>query len=189
MASIAQGIGLIQLLISTTLLSGFMLLGINKLNYLHQKAATENYSQQLIQTIKFARLNAIQRQQPVTLCHLAENKQCDNDWHLGIQVFTDSNANKQLDTQDTILHQTPPPKSSAYLNYNRRYIHFDTTGLSLGSNGTFIYCPVYGNNLINEDTARLAQGIIVNRQGRTRIAIDEDGDGIAEVDGSNVVCE
>ena len=183
MASIAHGFSLIQLLLSIALISALSLSGINQLNYIYQKASAANYSQQLINTIKLARLSAIKYQKPTTLCHLADTGKCDRNWHEGLQLFFDTNANKKLDQQDKIFHQLSPPQKSALLTYNRRFIHFATNGLSLGSNGHFIYCPVYGQNLTNQDKIQLAQRIIINRQGRVRISTDQNDSRITELCG------
>ena len=186
-ASIAQGFGLIQLLLVALILAGLLLWSVESVIHLYHRAASEGYMQELMHTVKSGRIHAIQYRTPVTLCHLSAQKVCDRNWHLGMQLFSDQNGNKQQDEGEDILYRLMPVSSSAHLVYNRRYIHFSITGSTLGSNGHFIYCPIYGLER-NRQHDQLARIIVINRQGRARLAGDDDRDGIADHNGKNAVC-
>ena len=185
--NIAQGFSLIQLLLAVLVFAGLLLGGMRSMLDLYQQAQSHTYSQELMHIIKSGRLHALRYSAPTTLCHLSDQQQCDHDWHLGVQLFSDANRNKTLDPHEDILYQLMPVSSVAHLTYNRRYIHFAVTGSTLGSNGRFIYCPVYHQERTFDD-ARLAQVIVVNRQGRARIIADEDGDGMISYDGAPIHC-
>lgn len=141
----------------------------------------------IIGSVQLARTNAIIQSRTVTFCPRATpptpgfelRPGCGGhaDWTLGGWIFGDGNRNARIDTEEPIYGALPTMPAGATLRFrafrNRPYLQFRPSGLTDWQNGNFLYCPP------NND-ARFARSIILNAQGRVRLAPDTDGDGIAE---------
>ncbi|MDA1074002.1 MAG: GspH/FimT family pseudopilin [Proteobacteria bacterium] len=165
---------LLALLIST-LTAGLALPGFSSMIRQHQSAAVVNG---LIGNVRFARHAAINMRSRVTLCPGSPSG-CfsSNQWHRGAIIFLDDNADGRLQSSEVIIKRIAPMASDGRILWrsfrNRTYLQFAANGLSIWQSGHFLYCPADGD-------ARYARQIILNARGRSRLARDTDGDGIAE---------
>lgn len=128
-------------------------------------------------SLALARHAAIRENSITTLCRSDDGTRCQGTWMDGLVVFTDSNANHVLDPEDRLLYRLEASRLPGTLLFrafgNRQYLQFDGRGLTRYQNGNFTYCPANGE-------ARLIRQLILSFSGRTRMAIDQDGDGIVE---------
>ena len=109
-----------------------------------------------------------------------------SDWHQGGWIFADANSNARIDEGERVYGALPPLRKGSSLRWrsfrNRGYLRFRANGLTDWQNGHFQYCPPGGD-------PRHARQVILNAQGRARLAPDTDGDGIAEdADGRPLAC-
>ncbi len=133
---------------------------------------------QMIGAVQLARQAAISLNTTTTLCP-AQDGVClgRNQWHIGAMIFTDRNHNGALENNETLVARLPrldPGERIYWRSFrNRNFLRFKATGLTDWQNGHFLYCPPDGD-------PRYAREVILNAQGRVRLAPDSDADGIAE---------
>lgn len=131
----------------------------------------------VVVAVNFTRDAAITRNQVVTLCPSSTGKSCGGSWDIGAIAFTDANMNRHIDGQDVLLRHFQFPIKGASLTWhafrNRHYLQMTGEGFTNYENGHFLYCPP------NRDP-KFADQMIVNMQGRVRLATDRNGDGIVE---------
>ena len=91
-----------------------------------------------------------------------------------------------MDGADRLLYRLQHQELAGSLSFNsfgnRQYLQFDGRGVTLFQNGNFTFCPDNG------DTTLIRQ-LILSLTGRTRMALDTDGDGVVEnSQGKPVTC-
>jgi Tfp pilus assembly protein FimT len=122
----------------------------------------------------------------VTLCRSNDGQHCQGQWHEGSILFTDANADRRLNGEDRLLYRTQPLPLRGRLSFNafrnRQYLQMTPQGITAYQNGNFTWCPANGDPL-------LIRQLILSFSGRTRMARDEDGDGVVEnSQGKPVTC-
>jgi type IV fimbrial biogenesis protein FimT len=138
-------------------------------------------SAQTIKRMKYqihkARHTAITTNTVVTICKSSDLQDCGGSWNDGLLVFSDLNRNAAIDDQD-IIHSAvnnPITKGNLYWRSfgNKAYLQFLPSGHTNNQNGTFTFCPT-------DKPAKDAKGFSITRTGRSQMAFDRNGDGIAE---------
>lgn len=183
----ARGFTLIELMLSMTVLAILLVIAIPNFSYLLAQLRTNSEISTLHRLLLVARNNAINLQQPVTICPLNIHKQCHTNWQNEISVFTDINDNKIFEPSNgelLISVKNAIPKGDK-LQYalRRNRIKYAPTGRTTGwgSNGTFKYC--------SKNHAETARGIVIATSGRIYLSTDIDNDGRDEVRGGNkIIC-
>lgn len=131
----------------------------------------------LNQAIELARISAVTYGEVVTLCRSRNGFECRGDWEDGVLVFRDPELNRYLEAEQQALRYVDFGASDGRIVWrafgNRQYLQFTPLGFTRNQNGNFTWCPDSGDQ-------RHARQLIVNRTGRTRRALDSDGDGIPE---------
>src|SRR5690606_31569095 len=126
-------------------------------------------------SIGLARSAAIRENRITTLCRSDDGIQCQGAWMDGLIVFTDANGNHVLDPEDRLLYRleaSTVPGTLLFRSFgNRQYLQFEGRGLTRYQNGNFTFCPVDGD-------VRQIRQLILSFSGRTRMARDQDQDGI-----------
>ncbi len=146
------------LVISTTLIS----VAIPNFNSLYDHYRADSYIRVIQQTLHLARNSAINYGTRVTVCPMIE-KQCSNDWRVGITVFVDSGVSNIIDNTDEVLIKTNAFPRDDFITYNRSAVRFQADGLASGTNGTLKYCP---SNIKSE----YSKAVIINQSGRVRFS-------------------
>lgn len=151
-----------------------------------QRHAGEALVSELARTLNLARAAAVNSGSMVTLCRSTDGLTCSGDWLDGILVFTDANADRVINAEDSILRYTNAFQPVGVLRFrsfpNRQYLQFTQLGFTNNQNGNFTWCPATGE-------AASAQQLIFTQSGRSRFAKDKDGDGIREgADGQAISC-
>jgi type IV fimbrial biogenesis protein FimT len=173
-----SGLTLVELLIALAIAAVLMAAAAPSFRSLAAARRSDSALNHLIAAVHYARSAAITSRTTVTLCPGSGNACLGRDqWHHGALVFADDDADGVLDPGETVLTRLPPlePGDRIYWRSfrNRTFLQFRPSGYTIWQNGHFLYCPADGH------PAR-ARMIILNAQGRVRVARDQDGDGVAE---------
>lgn len=174
----ARGFSLLEMLVVLAIASGLLAMAVPSFQTIPPQARSGAAINQTIGAVSFARSAAVLQRTPVTLCPGAENQCLGRDqWHRGALIFQDPNQNGRREAGEAVLSALSGLRDGDRLYWrsfrNRGYLRFLPVGYTHWQNGNFLYCPE------NRD-ATLARMLIVNAQGRTRVARDADGDGVAE---------
>ncbi len=131
----------------------------------------------LMGAIQFTRHSAVTFGSPVTLCPSSDGTSCARNWQHGAIVFVDFGRAGRVDSTDRVLRRFGPFPKGATIRWrsfgNRRYLQMTPRGFTRHQPGHFQYCPPTAD-------PRFARQVIVNWQGRARMAPDRNGDGIRE---------
>jgi type IV fimbrial biogenesis protein FimT len=131
----------------------------------------------LMGAVQFTRQSAVMFGAPVTLCASSDGVSCGRNWQEGAIAFIDLGRAGRVDREDRVLRRFGPFAKGVSIRWrsfgNRPYLQITPRGFTHHQPGHFQYCPPSAD-------PRLARQIIVNWQGRARMARDRDGDGIRE---------
>lgn len=168
---------LIELLVVLALLALLSSLALPGMQADLQRQTGSVVINELSRLLAYARATAASDGTLVTLCRSGDGLACGGQWQHGILVFTDANADRIIDGNDRILRYSNSlvPQGTLRLGSfpNRQYLQFTPEGFTNNQNGSFTWCPSSGE-------AEHARQLIFSQSGRTRMAIDKDGDGIRE---------
>ncbi len=157
----SSGLTLIELLTTLAIIS-MLGLSLPQLSIMLAKQRLASSQSELRLLVNRARLEALSRQQRITLCPLATDGRCHADWNGSLAIFGDANGNRRQDNGEPLLYQLQldPRVQAQWRGMGpANSLHFSAQGVTFVSNGTFSLCHP-GHN----ETIRL----IVNRQGRVR---------------------
>ena len=131
----------------------------------------------IIRAVRFTRVSAVTYGVMTTLCPSADGERCGGKWHDGVLVFTDDNADRQINGDDRPLLRLVYPYSGSTIKWrsfrNRQYLQISSMGYTNFQNGNFVYCSE------NQDL-RFSRQIVINMQGRVRKSYDRNDDGFIE---------
>lgn len=174
------GYTLIELLVALAILVLLFSFAIPGIAPAIQRHRGEALIQDLARIMNYARAAAVDTGQMVTVCHSDNGNSCGGQWLDGILVFSDANADRTINQFDQILRYSTFGSNAGSLSFrsfpNRQFVQFSPLGFTNKQNGSFTWCPHNGSSA-------LAQQLIFSQSGRSRLARDQDGDGIRE--GSN----
>ena len=174
-----KGYTLLELLITLALTAVLLQMAIPGMRALLAGQRASAASNAIIAAIALARSSAIVHRNHVVVCPRQSSQRCGGraDWANGALIFADTDGNRRFDAGELLYGSLPAFESGASLVWrsfrNRSYLLFTPAGVTDWQNGHFQYCPADGN-------PRFARQIIINAVGRTRLARDKDGDGVAE---------
>ena len=181
-----RGLSLIELLV--TLSIAVVLLSVGVPSFVDMIAANTavGYANDLLADLNYARNEAITRGLPVTVCHSRSATSCSGTWSDGWIVFVNSvvsaNATTVSNSKDILrahgaINSVPGASSTTpgwVLNSNyANYVQFAASGIS-NMVGTYVFCK--DNQLSSGNQAR-SSAVSVNKVGRARVLLDNDGDG------------
>ncbi len=175
-----------EILFTLVLLAVLSAYAVPRFDRLLEEQRSSTIISQLVLRIESARKQALLRGRTVTLCPAEKSCQGRDDWLKGALLFIDFEADGAMAATDQLIRRFGPLDSTGKIEWrsfgNRPWIQFAPNGLTPNQSGRFTYCPADGN-------PRLARQVIVNASGRTRLALDQDGDGIDESsDGQPLSC-
>ena len=121
--------------------------GIGALIAKNRMATTVNT---LVGNLQFARIEAVTRSGPVTLCpekSATPDLDCaepavTNFWHTGYIIFADSNGDGVVDAGDEVIRKVEGSADAGIeiSSGGRSHVTFDDAGTTWGSNTTFKFC-------------------------------------------------
>jgi Tfp pilus assembly protein FimT len=174
-------------MVSTTILAILTAIVIPNFTSFIVKVRVDNEISQLHRLLMVARNSAISYGQNVTVCPLAEDQTCTDNWQGDLTVFIDANNDQifSLNTNDKLIRLKMAIKDNDKLQYGirRNRIIFSPTGRTTGwgSNGTFKYCP--------ETYNEYSRAIVIAMSGRFYLSTDANNDGLEETrNGANINC-
>lgn len=166
-----------ELIVTLTLLAVLSAIAVPRLDQFLAEERSSAIVNQLVMRIESARKQALLRGQTTTLCPGVHACLGRGDWIKGALLFVDLDADGKTDAGDRLVRKFSPLDSDGVIEWrsfgNHPWIQFAPNGLTPHQSGRFTYCP-------EDRSARLARQVIVNASGRTRLAPDQDGDGIRE---------
>ncbi|WP_083272495.1 MULTISPECIES: GspH/FimT family pseudopilin [Pseudomonadaceae] len=157
-----RGMGLVSQLISLVLVASVIVISLpNCLSWMmgHRVAG---FSRDLAHAVHQARHLALTEGRRVTLCPLDSHGRCTRNWSSVLSTFFDDDGHRMLASQDHLISllDVPPGVDLHWGGAgNKRSVHFNGSGLTFTSNGTF---------LVSASTSQIERRIIINRQGRVR---------------------
>ena len=181
-----NGYSLIEALVCIAVLAVAAGLAAPGLGFWVERQAVEVAADTLQRAVNFTRALAVSSNALVTLCPSADGERCGGVWEQGAILFIDRDADRRADGENGIAWRLPPVEHQVSIRFrsfpNRQYLQMTSLGFTRGQNGSFTLCPSGGD-------LRLAQQVVISRSGRTRRALDTDGDGIREdSQGSALTC-
>lgn len=172
-----RGLSLLELIVSLGVVAVLLGIAIPDFNEVQQSLSGDVTLRKLASAVQLGKTSAITHGTTVTLCRSADGLSCGGGWQDGVIVFTDSNRNRNIDEDDSLVRHITFPNSKGHIRFrafqNKQYLQLSSLGITHYQNGNFTYCPASKDN-------RFARQLIVNRTARLRFALDSDGDGIRE---------
>ncbi|MGN7612954.1 GspH/FimT family pseudopilin [Magnetococcales bacterium HHB-1] len=181
-----QGFTLVELLVVLSIAGTLLTLIIPAYQSLIQSNQLIARINTFTGALNLARSEAIRRAQPVTVCASSEGNDCESDtnWEEGWIVFANTaqignnsvnSLDRDDDSEDTLLKTYPPLDNNLTLRgtnglFERRAVFYPTGQVT--GRGTFFLC--------NEEDINTAKGIIINFQGRIRVASDNNANSLIE---------
>lgn len=160
----ALGFTLIELMTTLAVLAILLTLGVPAFASLRQQAGTANAFHLLTTSLAIARLTAVQRGMPISVCPSRDGLRCRNDvvWDDGWIVFADPARATQPATADAVLQRIDSigPGLALRSTVGRTRVRFNARGWSSGSNLSVRLCSM-------QDRQHLGS-VIVNNAGRPR---------------------
>jgi type IV fimbrial biogenesis protein FimT len=159
------GFSLIEALVILTIFIIITSISMPYFNNFFASKEANNTIRVLNSFLKSAKNEAAIRHTNIVICASTNNFQCENnDWSNNILLFIDLNANRQIDTDDIIIHSEQLNLKYGKLTWqgalNSPYIVFNKElGLPIGYNGSFYYC---------NSTTPIFHKIILSKMGHIR---------------------
>ena len=176
-----SGFSFIELVIVMTIIGVISLFSVNLPNHFIASINTRVSTQSISHMLRSSRSQAINLLTEVIVCPSKDEIHCHNDWNSNLISFIDSNKNNRRDNSEPInlRHYNSTDLTVSY-SRSIRLIKFNPDG-RVNSNGSFFICS-------NQSNVK-KQALVINRQGRVRLAKDNDGDGIVEgANANNINC-
>lgn len=175
-----HGLTLLELLFCLVILGATLTVALPSLQSFQLRLQARSDIAQLHQAISGLRQQALHHHNRATLCPMI-NDQCKSDWNAELVAFLDHNDNRKRDSDEPVIFSVPKARGKSFRHFNSNVISFNAQGFAGANNGTFTYC------LPNDPP--LASVLIISRNGRLRMGVDQNNDGLPETpDGKNVQC-
>lgn len=166
MKSAHRGFSLYELLITLTIASTILAVGIPSFGALTARNRLHVEINALFHAIHVARKESIMRRQVVSLCPSPDGRQClpGRDWSMGWIMFNnrDKDEPPQVDAGEPIL-QIHQVSSAVQLSANRRGFTLRAT-FKRATNGTIIAC--------DRRSRAPARALVISYTGRPRVTLE-----------------
>jgi type IV fimbrial biogenesis protein FimT len=176
-----RGVTLLEMLITLAIAAILLTLVAPNVQSILTKNKISAEINELSGLLQFARYTAIDEQTTAVVCPSSDFANCSNDWNAPKMVFIDDNGNDARDGGEALLLTTQSIASTNKMTASGNIIRFlDSGGAQTAVN--IKLCP-------DTKDAKFGRALFVSLQGRTRISIDSNNDGVHEdVAGSNLSC-
>ena len=178
----SKGFSLLEVLVTMSVVVILATVGVPLFKETIQRSNADAAITSFARAFSFARVQAINLGQEVTVCHLSDANACDGNWTETLSIFIDLNGDAKVNGDDHILQQVSAIGSNDHLVTTAgTSVRFAQSGQLSSGNSTFIYCPA-------SVTSPYAKGLVISMTGRIRHSRDTNGDGIHELDSGNLDC-
>ena len=176
-----SGFTLLELLVGMTLIYvvlGFAAPSAKRIVDSHRMAANINHTSALL---RFARNHAISHYETTKVCPSIDFLECTKNWSDPLIVFTDINNNNVRDNNESLLSASSAAPKQHKIAGPKSAIRFFENGEN-ASPASLVICPI-------SNDITLARALYVSLQGRIRLSLDYNNDGIHErVEKVNLDC-
>lgn len=167
-----RGVTLVEMLITLAIAAILLTLVAPNVQSILTKNKISAEINELSGLLQFARYTAIDEQTMTVVCPSSDFATCSSDWNSPKMVFIDDNGNRARDASEGLLLTTQSISSTNKMTATGNVIEFlDAGGAQTAVN--IKLCP-------NSKDAKFGRALFVSLQGRTRISIDSNNDGIHE---------
>jgi type IV fimbrial biogenesis protein FimT len=159
------GFTLVELVVCLAILAALLVGALPSLALLRDAAAAHGTLHALTASVASARIAAVTRRHPVTVCPSADGRHCRSDlrWDDGWIVYADRTRGDQpANDADILRHEQPSAGLAIRSTLGRHRIRFQANGLAGGNNLTLRVCERQSGRAVGE--------LVVNLGGRARIA-------------------
>lgn len=173
---INPGFSLMEMLIAISLLTIFVAFAFPSFKNFYDHIQQKIFLKKLIQTLEYAKNEAILMGQLVVVCQSENQKSCSGSWNSGYLVYTNQKIllsvsnNKNTD----FLHWRAFP-------YYLTDLEFLSNGLPNFQNGTFWYCEQNATNPV--------WAVVMNQSGRIRADYPDQNGQILDEQEKPLLCE
>ena len=179
MSNSDEGFTLIELLVTIIVLSITITIAAPTLTAIVSSNQLSTMTSLIERTVAVTKMEAIRRGHRVIMCLTNSSNNCDPSAPKQILVFSDADRTGSPSSNSDVIRTVQLDYPTVTTSYNRSYLAFSAIGYASGTNGTFTTCHLNGSG----------EMIIISTLGRTRRAIDYDGDGLVEkVPGAPISC-
>ncbi len=161
----ARGVTLLELLI-TVAVSGILLgIGVPSFQRVHERVRANNALHLLTTSLAGARLAAITRQRPFSVCPSRDGSTCRNDavWDDGWIVYEDMIDRSRTGAPKVVAHHVSGVGAGLNLRstVGRQRVRFQPNGRAYGSNVSIRLCATHRRDHLGT--------VIINNSGRARV--------------------
>jgi len=172
------GLTLLELLVVVSITAILATVALPSMSTLVAETRLRSGTSMLASMMTFARMQAVARNAPVTLCPSEDGSGCGeaNEWNLGVMAFHDANHNRRRDEEEDLLgfretnrhlriFSGADPGSTGK---SRKRVVFSPAGTAAGYTISVKFCSM--------DRSAPPAVIILQNSGRIRLS-DRDGSG------------
>ncbi|MFZ5655911.1 MAG: GspH/FimT family pseudopilin [Pseudomonadota bacterium] len=163
MARNARGFTLLELMITVAVLAVALGVGGPSIDALLEHTRTTRTLHLATAAMSTARMEAVRRNRPVSVCPSADGRSCRTDlvWSSGWLVFVDAGRTGQPTSREDVLQAFDGVGGNLAFRATpgRPLVRFAPSGWSAGSNATLRLCSSRGRELAR---------VVVNNAGRAR---------------------
>ena len=131
----SRGFTLLELMTAIVVLGVLLGIAVPTFRDVIRNNRITSQTNDLVSSLNYARSEALKRSNPVAVCSSADGATCanSNDWSTGWMMFTDTNANGQVDAAEQILQTQPAAPAGITLNSTvQTFVRYSSTGMSAG---------------------------------------------------------
>lgn len=134
----STGVSLAEFVVSATLLGVVLLLTAPLAYRVAKDQRASHYANEMVATLNYARTQAVNRRQPITVCASRDGRQCsDTPWSEGYLVFIDNGAAGQVDAGDEVLRHTKTNNPKVMITRDGgRFVRFNPFGNLIARSAT-----------------------------------------------------
>lgn len=161
-----RGFSLIELVAGVAILAVLLAVAAPAMGHLRADAIARSGANELIASLNMARVQAVSRRTPVTVCPATPEGRCraDSHWEGGWMVFVDAGRTGQPQAPEDVIQHLPPPASAGGLGIRssagRRFVRYLPDGRVSGTNLSIRICPA--------QAGVTASSVVVSMTGRVR---------------------
>jgi type IV fimbrial biogenesis protein FimT len=171
------GLTLIEIVTTLSVLGVLLGLGLPGFKQTFDRVAADQVMKNIISAVALTKQTAIVENTLVTFCRSNDGLHCQGKWNEGSIIFTDGNGDRLLNNDDRLVYRFPALQTAGELTFksfgNKQYLQITGRGFTNYQSGNFTFCP-------QDKNPGLARQVVINQSGRTRMARDNDNDGIVE---------
>lgn len=141
----ARGLTLVELVATLAVACIALAITIPSFAAIAERSAVSTTANQILNGLRYARNEAVSRQQHISLCPSDDGSTCSGDyrgWSRGYLIFVDNDSDKQRGTHEELLRYDTfeYPATEVITTAGRPAIRFRRDGAAWSTNATFSVC-------------------------------------------------